>query len=191
MQKVQPGNVFVLVAVATIVAAGVVLAQQQQQSPAPTEPASSEPAASREHALKSITMNTQAYEVPPQWQRDTRSVQITAKEDMHIVALEHFIGVQGGQFGDNGHIFSTSPDNPWVKWEQAGTGMEPNGTEGYFGYCGRDYYSECAGIQDVMAYQTFPAGTHVLIPSGETLYLHCYAALQGGQAHHMVRILYW
>jgi len=114
---------------------------------------------------------------------------------MHIVALEHFVGVAKGSLSDNGHILSTSSDNPWVKWEKAGTGMEPTGTKAYFGYCGRDYYSEVAGVNDVMAYESFPAGTHVLVRGGETLYMHCYAhnfsAENVGGFHHMVRVLYW
>ena len=164
--------------------AGVVVAMGAvaQQGSAPADPAMP-----GQRALKVITLNTQAYRLEA---TDKRSVKITAEEDMHIVALEHFTGVGGGSFSDNGHILSTSPDNPWVKWEKAGPGMEPNGTTGYFGYCGRDYYSECAGIDDVMAYETFPAGTHMLIRKGETLYMHCYAAPKG-YFHHAVRVLYW
>jgi len=147
-----------------------------------------------EHALKAVTLNTQAYLVGPA-KADKRSMTITAEEDMHIVALEHFTGVGKGSWSDNGHILSTAPDNPWVKWEKAGTGMEPTGAKGYFGYCGRDYYSECKGINDVMAYESFPSGTHVLVRRGETLYMHCYAAnfspQQPGGFHHMVRVLYW
>jgi hypothetical protein len=147
-----------------------------------------------ERALKAITLNTQAYGVGPA-KNDKRSMTIVAEEDMHIVALEHFTGVGKGQWSDNGHILSTSPDNPWVRWEKAATGMEPTGAKGYFGYCGRDYYSECKGINDVMAYESFPGGTHVLVRRGETLHMHCYAANfspdRPGGFHHMVRVLYW
>ena len=157
-------------------------------------PTSRDPAAPHDRALKSITFNTQAYGVDPA-QIDKRSMEITADEDMHIVALEHFIGVGKGSLSDNGHILSTKPDNPWVKWEQAGTGMEPTGITGYFGYCGRDYYSEVAGIGDIMAYESFPAGTYVPVRRGETLYMHCYAANFSAESvgyfHHMVRVLYW
>jgi hypothetical protein len=144
--------------------------------------------------LKAVTLNTHAYGVEP-GQIDKRSIEITAQEDMHIVALEHFIGVAKGSLSDNGHILSTKPDNPWVQWEAAGTGMEPTGTTGYFGYCGRDYYSEVAGVGDIMAYESFPAGTYVPVRQGETLYVHCYAhnfsPENKGCFHHMVRVLYW
>ena len=157
-------------------------------------PAPADPPVLHERALKAITFNTQAYGVDPA-KTDKRSMQITAEEDMHIVALEHFIGVGKGSLSDNGHILSTAADNPWVKWEEAGTGMEPTGVAGYFGYCGRDYYSEVAGIADVMAYEPFPAGTHVPVRAGETLYMHCYACNFSpehvGYFHHMVRVLYW
>lgn len=147
-----------------------------------------------QHALKSVTLNTRAYSVDP-GKIDRRSIELVAPQDMHLVALEHFIGVGKGALSDNGHILSTSPENPWVKWESAGTGMEPTGVAGYFGYCGRDYYSEVDGIDDVMAYESFPAGTHVLVRRGQTLYVHCYAANfsgeQVGYFHHMVRVLYW
>ena len=53
--------------------------------------------------------------------------------------------------------------------------MEPTGTTGYFGYCGRDYYSEVGGITDFTTYEAFPSGTHILVPKGATLYLHTYA----------------
>ena len=148
----------------------------------------------RERSLRSITFNTHAYGVEGA-KIDKRSEKITAEEDMHIVALEHFIGVGKGSWSDNGHVLSASSDNPWVQWEAAGTGMEPTGTPGYFGYCGRDYYSEVAGIGDIMAYESFPAGTHVLVRRGETLHMHCYAhnfsPESTGYFHHMVRVLYW
>jgi hypothetical protein len=150
--------------------------------------------ATPERALRSVTFNTHAYGVEPA-AIDKRSAEIVAQQDMHIVALEHFIGVGKGSLSDNGHILSTKPGNPWVEWEQAGTGMEPTGTTGYFGYCGRDYYSEVAGIGDIMAYESLPAGTHVLVRQGETLYMHCYAhnfsPEHKGYFHHMVRVLYW
>ena len=51
------------------------------------------------------------------------------------------------------------------------------------------------GIDDIMAYETFPAGTHVRVRKGETLYVHCYAhnfsPERTGYFHHMVRVLYW
>ncbi|MFH1923480.1 MAG: hypothetical protein ABIP48_26770 [Planctomycetota bacterium] len=159
----------------------------QNRAPAPRGP-------SVGRALKSVTFNTHAYGVAP-GTIDKRSIQITAEEEMHIVALEHFIGVGKGALSDNGHILSTKPENPWVQWEQAGTGMEPTGTAGYFGYCGRDYYSEVGGIGDIMAYETFPAGTFVPVRDGETLYVHCYAHSFSPESeaffHHMVRVLYW
>jgi hypothetical protein len=77
---------------------------------------------SKPRALKSITFNTQAYAVGP-GKIDKRAHQIVAGEDMHIVALEHFTGVGKGSWSDNGHILSTNSDNPWAKWEGAGTGM--------------------------------------------------------------------
>jgi hypothetical protein len=173
-------------------AVGVVVAIAVQPPGMAAQTVSPPPPAER--ALKSITFNTQAYAVE-RGQIDKRSLEITALQDMHVVALEHFIGVGKGTWSDNGHILSTSPDNPWVKWEQAGTGMEPTGTQGYFGYCGRDYYSEVDGVDDIMAYESFPARTHVLVKRGETLYLHCYAnnfsPQQTGYFHHMVRVLYW
>lgn len=175
----------VLTITAAIVAMGA-LARQ--------DPGSAVEAAPQSHALKSVTFNTHAYGVEPA-KIDKRSIKIVPQRDMHIVALEHFIGVGKGSLSDNGHILSTSPDNPWVKWEKAGTGMEPTGIEGYFGYCGRDYYSEVDGIDDIMAYESFPAGTHVLVHKGETLYVHCYAhnfsPERTGYFHHMVRVLYW
>lgn len=42
-------------------------------------------------ALKSVTINTQAYFVPA-YSVDKRSESIVASQDMHIVAIEHFIG---------------------------------------------------------------------------------------------------
>jgi hypothetical protein len=146
------------------------------------------------HELKSITLNTGAYGVA-KGQIDRRSVSILAKEDMHIVAIEHFVGVGLGTHSDNGHLLSLSSENAWKKWESAGTGMEPTGTEGYFGYCGRDYYGEIGGIQDVMAYESLPGGTYLFVPRGETLYMHCYAhnftTEPTGYFHHAVRVLYW
>jgi hypothetical protein len=145
-------------------------------------------------ALKVITMNTQAYAVGRK-AVDRRSINITAEEDMHIVGIEHFTGVQGGAFSDNGHVLSLKPENPWAKWEKDGTGMEPSGERGYFGYCGRDYYCEVGGIGDVMSYEMFPAGTYFFVPTGAKLYLHCYACNfahdQPKQFHHAVRLLYW
>jgi hypothetical protein len=146
-----------------------------------------------ERALKSITMNTAAYVVGPGG-IDRRSVSLIAPEEMRIAAIEHFNGVQKGAWSDNGHILSLRPENPWVQWQAAGTGMEPTGTTGYFGYCGRDYYSEVGGINDVMTYEAFPAGTYFLVPKGATIYLHTYANnfLDKPQAfHHAVRLLYW
>jgi len=171
-----------LVLGAVVVAAGAL----SQRSSRPAEPAGWEG-----RALKSVTLNTGKYMVS-KGVNDRRSVKITAEEDIHIVALEHFVGVSRGAFSDNGHILSTKPENVWLM-ERGAPGMEPNGTTGYFGYCGRDYYSECAGIGDVTAYERFPAGTHVLIRKGETLYMHCCGAPgpQNGQFHNMVRVLYW
>ena len=91
-------------------------------------------------------------------------------------------------------MLSLRPENPWTRWQAARTGMEPTGETGYFGYCGRDYYSEVSGISDIMAYETFPAGTHVFVPRGATLHLHTYANnfLSTPQSfHHAVRLLYW
>jgi len=179
------GVLLVFVIVCALAAIGAIGGQSQSAV---------ERAAPPEHGLKAITLNTQAYLVGPA-KTDKRSMTVTAEEDMHIVALEHFTGVGKGSWSDNGHILSTSPDNPWVKWEKAGTGMEPTGARGYFGYCGRDYYSECKGINDVMAYESLPAGTYVPVRRGETLYMHCYAANfsaeRPGGFHHMVRVLYW
>jgi hypothetical protein len=154
-----------------------------------------EPAVSlqRERALEAITINTGAYSVEPGG-IDRRSVSLVAPKDMHIAAIEHFNGVQKGGWSDNGHMLSLRPENPWTRWQSAGTGMEPTGETGYFGYCGRDYYSEVSGISDIMAYETFPAGTHVFVPKGATLHLHTYANnfLTAPQAfHHAVRLLYW
>ena len=192
MRKTWVASVLVLVALGTVIV-GVAASQRRDSDAAPAAPATL-----REHALKCITFNTGAYGVARRKIGiDKRTISITADEDMHIVALTHFIGVNGGSFGDNGHMFSTSPDNPWVKWEKARTGMEPTGTKGYFGYCGRDYYAECSGICDIMAYQTFPAGTYILVRKGETLYMHCYACLSSksaserGEAHHKVEVYYW
>jgi hypothetical protein len=176
---------FVLTIACAFVAMGMIANHGQSTGDRP---------AAAEHALKVITLNTGAYKVEPA-KVDKRSIPLAADEDMHIVALEHFTGVGKGQFSDNGHMLSTSSENPWVKWEAAGTGMEPTGTKGYFGYCGRDYYSEVNGINDVMAYESLPAGTHVLVRRGETLHMHCYAAnFSPGQPalfHHAVRVLYW
>ena len=146
-----------------------------------------------EHALRSVTINTGAYTVAPKT-IDRRTAALLATEEMHIVAIEHFNGVQRGAWSDNGHMLSLSPENPWVKWADAGTGMEPTGAAGYFGYCGRDYYTEVGGIPDVTAYEAFPAGTHVHIHRGATVHLHTYAHNFGDapQAfHHTVRLLYW
>jgi hypothetical protein len=80
-----------------------------------------------------------------------------------------------------------------VTWEKAGTDMEPTGARGYFGYCGRDYYSEVAGIPDVCACQPLPAGTCIVVPKGATLHMHTCAhnSLDSPQAfHHAVRVLY-
>jgi hypothetical protein len=146
-----------------------------------------------ERALRVVTINTAAYVVGPGG-IDRRSASLVAAEDMRIVAIEHFNGVQKGAWSDNGHILSLRPDNPWVQWQSAGTGMEPTGTTGYFGYCGRDYYAEVGGIHDICAYESFPAGTHLFVPKGATLYLHTYANnfLDRPQAfHHAARLLYW
>ena len=142
--------------------------------------------------LKTITINTSGYSVPVK-KVDKRSVYITADEDMHIVAIEHFIGVGKGQFSDNGHMLSKSSDNPWVKWEKPfGAGMEPTGTKGYLGYCGRDYYSEVSGSSDVIMYESFPSG-YFLVKKGEKLYMHCYANpfVTDGVFHHKVCLIYW
>ena len=72
--------------------------------------------------------------------------------------------------------------------------MEPTGTKGYFGYCGRDYYREVGGINDVTVYETFPSGHYVSVRRGETLYLHCYGNGFAGKDtvfHHTVRLVYW
>lgn len=147
----------------------------------------------KEKQLKSVTLNTQAYEVAPKT-NDKRSESIIADEDMHIVAIEHFIGVSAGGFvTDNGHILSESSDNPWVKWKEKGTGMEPTGTKGYFGYCGRDYYSEVSGINDVCVYESFPSGSF-LVEKGKKLYMHCYAGNPTEKQiafPHCVRLVYW
>ncbi|MBN1442531.1 MAG: hypothetical protein JXA90_07470 [Planctomycetes bacterium] len=146
-----------------------------------------------ERPLKSITINTMAYAVEP-GQVDRRSVELRAPEDLHVVAVEHFNGVQKGGWSDNGHLLSLDPANPWEKWKDAGTGMEPTGAAGYFGYCGRDYYTEVGGIDDVIIYEAFPCGTHFFVPRGAALYLHTYANnfLSTTQHfHHAVRLLYW
>lgn len=146
-----------------------------------------------ERPLGAITMNTQAYTVAPGG-IDRRSIELEAPEDLHIVAIEHFIGVQREGWSDNGHILSLSPENPWAKWSEAGTGMEPTGTQGYFGYCGRDYYSEASGIGDIELYEPFPSGTYFLVPKGAKLYLHTYANnfRESPQTfHHAVRLIYW
>jgi len=143
--------------------------------------------------LAAVTLNTGAYSVGP-GAIDRRTQSIAAERTMHIVAIEHFTGVQGGAWSDNGHILSLDPANPWEKWKDAGTGMEPTGAEGYFGYCGRDYYSEVGGIPDVTTYEAFPSGTHILVPAGARLYMHMYAHnfLEKESAfHHAVRVLYW
>jgi hypothetical protein len=143
------------------------------------------------HALQSITLNTGAYAVTG---LDRRSVSIVAPVDMHIVSISHFTGVQSGTVpSDNGHLLSLLTDNPWEKWANDQTGMEPTGQTGYFGYCGRDYYTECAGIQDVQLLENLPAGTHFLVRKGERLYLHCYACHGQGTRmfHHAVRLYYW
>jgi hypothetical protein len=151
------------------------------------------PPADQGHALKTITLNTGAYAVEPG--TDRRSESIVAAEDMHIVTISHFTGVQTGSFpSDNGHVLSLSPENPWEKWADAATGMEPTGTQGYFGYCGRDYYSECAGIQDIMWQELMPADCHVFVPQGATLYMHTYTGNGTGQGrmfHHLARVYYW
>jgi len=184
-RKRSAGVLFILTIACVFVAAAIVATHAQPVA---------DRAVPGERALKVITLNTGAYRVEPA-KVDKRSIPLAAEEDMHIVALEHFTGVGKGQFSDNGHMLSTSPENAWVKWEAAGTGMEPTGTKGYFGYCGRDYYSECKGINDVMAYESFPAGTHVLVRRGETLHMHCYAANFSREHpaffHHAVRVLYW
>ena len=148
-----------------------------------------------ERELKVVTLNTSAYEVSAKTS-DKRSESITADEDMHIVALEHFIGVSGrGYYSDNGHILSKNPDNPWVKWAAPHpSGMEPTGAKGYFGYCGRDYYSEVSGISDILFYESFPSGHYFLVRKGEKLYMHCYAGNFTEKTvgfHHAVRVIYW
>jgi len=143
--------------------------------------------------LKSVTINTSAYTVDP-GAIDRRSLELKASETMHIVEIEHFNGVQKSAWSDNGHLLSLLPENPWEKWKDAGTGMEPTGTTGYFGYCGRDYYSEVSGIADIQLNEFFPAGTHFLVPAGQSLYMHCYANNfldQPKMFHHAVRIIYW
>ena len=180
---------FAALLVATTVAAVLVYNHGSRAQPGKRAPI----AAVGGHQLKSITLNTGAYLVQP-GKIDRRSESIVAGRDMHIVAIEHFTGVQGGAFSDNGHILSLDVANPWEKWADAGTGMEPTGAEGYFGYCGRDYYAEVSGIPDVTVYEPFPSGTHFLVPAGSSLYMHMYAHnfLQKPAAfHHAVRVLYW
>ncbi len=142
--------------------------------------------------LRSITMNS-LLEVT---QKGTKrwSEELEAGEDMHVVALEHFIGVGKGGWSDNGHILSKSARNPWIEWNRNPTGMEPTGTEGYFGYCGRDYYTEVGGITDVNTYEAFPSGCHFLIDKDRRLYMHCYASNFTEKSvafHHAVRIIFW
>ncbi len=163
---------------------GAAQAGHQQTAPAGVEVT--------DHTLKVITLNTGAYPVEGV---DCRSESIVAEEDMHIVSVSHFIGVGAGTIpSDNGHILSTLPDNPWQKWADRATGMEPTGTRGYFGYCGRDYYSECAGIGDICWQENMPAGCYVLVEKWQRLYMHCYAA-HGHEGprmfHHAVRVYYW
>ena len=114
-----------------------------------------------ERELRSMTINS-LIDVPPRG-TERWSENLVAGEDMHIVSLEHFIGVGKGGWSDNGHILSKNPDNPWIRWGDKPTGMEPTGTGGYFGYCGRDYYTEVGGITDVNTYESFPAGHHFLV----------------------------
>jgi len=145
--------------------------------------------------LKVVNINTSACEAPAGG-TDKMSESITADEDMHVVAIEHFIGVSGrGWYSDNGHILSKSPDNPWVKWaEPRPSGIEPTGTKGYFGYCGRDYYTEVSSIKDVTAYESLPAGCHFLVKKEERLYMLCYADNFTDKRlgfHHAVHLIYW
>jgi len=185
LSRTLPGVLLVFAGV--VVTMGVVGGSQGQRLVSEVD----SPPHSRQ--LKSITLNTGAYLVDP-GSIDRRSESIVAKTPMHVVAIEHFNGVQGGAWSDNGHILSLRSDNPWVEWKDAGTGMEPTGSEGYFGYCGRDYYSEVSGIPDVTVYESFPAGTHFLVPQGETLFMHMYAhnfQQQSSAFHHAVRVLYW
>ena len=56
-----------------------------------TDPASTQQPAPAERSLETVTLNTAAYAVGPA-KIDKRSVRITADDDMHIVALEHFTG---------------------------------------------------------------------------------------------------
>ena len=175
----------------SLLAVGVVLGVTQLGAGTGAEgPAGS----SVDKPLQSVTINTQAYAVKPGGV-DRRSADITAERDMHIVGIEHFTGVQGGAWSDNGHILSLSDANPWTKFADAGTGMEPTGAKGYFGYSGRDYYTEVGGIGDVVQYEMLPAGTHFFVPRGKKLHLHMYACnFSGDQAkmfHHAVRLLYW
>lgn len=146
-----------------------------------------------EKELRVVALNTGPYNVAARGQ-DKRSESYVADEDMYIAALEHFIGISSGGFpSDNGHILSKSPDNPWAKWT-APLSMEPTGTKGYFGYCGRDYYSQVSGIQDILAYEAFPPGCHFFVKKGERLYMHCYAGnFTDAPAgfHHAVRVIYF
>ena len=83
MQKTRTTGIWVaLTAVVVLVAVGMA---------SKTGPASTGQPAPAERALKSVTLNTAAYAVGPA-KIDKRSVRITADDDMHIVALEHFTG---------------------------------------------------------------------------------------------------
>ena len=178
-------NLMIAVVLLAAALAYVSVTAQQRSRPTKTVPV-------REHALKTITLNTGAYGVGG---IDRRSESIVAPEDMHIVAISHFTGVQTGGFPtDNGHVLSLLEENPWEKWKDAATGMEPTGTQGYFGYCGRDYYSECTGISDIMWQEQMPAGCHVFVPAGATLYMHTYTGNGSGRGlmfHHLARVYYW
>ena len=142
--------------------------------------------------LGSITINSLLEIAPGENKR--WSERLDPGENLHIVALEHFIGVGKGGWSDNGHILSKSGVNPWVEWVENPTGMEPTGTKGYFGYCGRDYYTEVGGITDVNTYEAFPTGHHFLVMKGEALYMHCYGSNFTDRPvafHHAVRAIYW
>ena len=72
--------------------------------------------------------------------------------------------------------------------------MEPAGTEGSFGYSGRDSYTEVGGNGDIVANKTLPAGTCFHAPRGATIHLHTCANnfLDTPKTfHHAVRLLYW
>jgi hypothetical protein len=142
--------------------------------------------------LRSVTINSLIEILPRGTER--WSEELDQGETMHIVALEHFIGVGKGGWSDNGHMLSKNPVNPWIEWKEKPTGMEPTGTEGYFGYCGRDYYTEVGGITDVNTYEAFPVGHHFLVGEGEKLYMHCYGSNFNERPvafHHAVRVLFW